>query len=167
MVGAVAHQQDAVGLTDELVCRLRHAGVQVSDARSHHCHAQLGVVGLVQLPGGGREGGRVRPGKLSACLISLSAADRRWRWRRLTCIPAAASGRRPQPRGSGAGATAPPRRRAAPAGGSGESPPAGPAACPDRWSTRPEPGGGQAEQRGREEREEWVEQQERRAHTSW
>lgn len=57
MVGAVANQQDAVGLTDELVSRLRHPGVQVSDARSHHRHAQLGVVGLVQLPGGEREAG--------------------------------------------------------------------------------------------------------------
>lgn len=43
-------QEDAVSLADHLMTHLYLPGMPVSDTRTHDGHAQLGIVGVVQLP---------------------------------------------------------------------------------------------------------------------
>lgn len=60
VVGSMGDHEDAVGLADHTVTHLYLPCMPVGDACPHDGHAQLGVVGVVQLPvqeGGGGGGG--------------------------------------------------------------------------------------------------------------
>lgn len=59
VVGSMGDHEDAVGLADHTVTHLYLPCMPVGDACPHDGHAQLGVVGVVQLPvqeGGGGGG---------------------------------------------------------------------------------------------------------------
>lgn len=50
MVGSVGDHEDAIGLADHAMALLYLASVPVGDTCTHHGHAQLGIVWMVQLP---------------------------------------------------------------------------------------------------------------------